>query len=114
MGAWNVGIYDNDTALDFIADMIDDAFKKARLNNEFLVLADLIRHYDANPTQEECKIFKKVINDELDRLENWVEKTRENRKSMLLDLLKWINECEGQSTPRITTLDKIIEKENNK
>lgn len=88
MGAWGTGIYDNDMALDFKLILIEEAFKKAELNEDFLVVADIIKKENYLPTIYQSAKLAKVINDELSNLDCWKENKREDRKHILLDLLQ--------------------------
>lgn len=88
MGAWGTGVYDNDMALDFELILIAEAFKKAELNEDFLVIADLISKGCYIPKINESAKIVQVIKDEIANLDSWKEEKREERKELLLNLLQ--------------------------
>lgn len=91
MGAWGHGIYSNDTALDFLADVIDDAFESAKYNDEFLVVADLIKQ-NTSATKNQASKIKEVIQEELLDIANWSKNTQEPRKQILMELYQWFDD----------------------
>lgn len=91
MGVWSPCVYDNDTTLDFMWDVVYKSFKMAKNNNEYLVVADMFIKYGA--VDEVSKIIEKlteVIKEELsdDVINEWKEDCRELRKGLLNDMLK--------------------------
>ena len=90
MGAWGTGIYDNDMALDFKNILIDLAFEKAELNEDFLVIADMVKNKDYTLSIYQSAKLVEVIDQELHNLEYWKENKRDERKKMLLNLLQEI------------------------
>ena len=84
MGA--TGVYDNDTALDFMMEVVNIASEKAESNQQILVVADMMSKY-SYPSPLDSALFVQVITDELDNLDCWRENCREERKQVLLDLL---------------------------
>ena len=84
MGA--TGVYDSDTALDFMMEVVNIASEKAESNQQILVVADMMSKY-SYPSPLDSALFVQVIKDELDNLDCWKEYCREERKQVLLDLL---------------------------
>lgn len=103
MGAWHTGIYDNDTALDFMGKVTEYVATEMTpsCNEEVLVVADMMSKY-LFPSPLDSVLFINVIKEELDRLENWKEEKREERKEVLLKLLK------DSTSPYINKEDNTI------
>lgn len=89
MGAWHTGIYDNDTALDFMGKITEYIATEVTLkhNEEVLVLADMISQY-LFPSPLDSVLFRNVIKEELNNLDCWKEEKRELREDVLIKLLK--------------------------
>lgn len=100
MGTWSPHIYDNDTALEFMWNVVHKTVKMAENNNEYLVVAEMFIKYGA--VDEVGKIIEKlteVIKEELsnDVINEWKEDCREPRKILLNDMLKKIEDIKNDS-----------------
>lgn len=100
MGVWSYNVYDNDTALEFMWNVVYEAFKMAKDNNEYLVVAEMFIKYGA--VDEVGNIIEKlteVIKEELsnDVINEWKEDCREPRKILLNDILKKIEDIKNDS-----------------
>lgn len=101
MGKWSPYVYDNDTALGFMWNVVYESFKMAKVNDEYLVVADMFIKYGAvDCVGEIIEKLTEVINEELssDVINKWKEEDRDARMRMLSNILTHV---------------KTIKKENN-
>ena len=85
MVVWSVGVYNNDTSLDFMWKVVYESFKMAKINDEYLVVADMFIKYGAvDHVGEIIEKLTQVINEELSDkvINNWKEDEREFRKKL--------------------------------
>jgi len=98
MGTWSIGVYNNDTALDFMWKVVYKSFEMAEINDEYLVVADMFIKYGAvDHVGEIIEKLTQVINEELsdDYINNYKEDEREFRKKTLNDMLKEIEKLKS-------------------
>lgn len=91
MGAWEYGIYDNDTALDFVGDL--ESFFIEKLNGskepeEIRVIADIAQHLDLEILPNCVEELEFLLDDE-DWINTWNDPDR--IKGMIQEEIKKCN-----------------------
>lgn len=87
MGAWGIGTYQNDSALDFASVVLDTSFEDVYNVERALVWVDMVMLFGEVIKPYEYSHIKELIEDELDNLDNWADDCQEDREQLLLDYL---------------------------
>lgn len=87
MGAWGIGTYQNDSALDFAIDVLETSFEEVYNVERALVWLDMVVLFREIIKPYEYSHIKELIEDELDNLDNWADDCQEDREQLLLDYL---------------------------
>ena len=87
MGAWGIGTYQNDSALDFAIDVLETSFEEVYNAERALVWLDVVMLIGEFIKPYQYSHIKELIEDELDNLDNWADDCQEDREQLLLDYL---------------------------
>lgn len=87
MGAWGIGTYQNDSALDFAIDVLETSFEEVYNVERALVWVDMVILFGEVIKPYQYSHIKELIEDELDNLDNWADDCQEDREQLLLDYL---------------------------
>ena len=87
MGAWGIGTYQNDSALDFAIDVLETSFEEVYNAERALVWLDMVMLFGEVIKPYQYSHIKELIEDELDNLDNWADDCQEDREQLLLDYL---------------------------
>ena len=87
MGAWGIGTYQNDSALDFAIDVLETSFEEVYNVGRALVWLDVVMLIGEFIKPYQYSHIKELIEDELDNLDNWADDCQEDREQLLLDYL---------------------------
>ena len=87
MGAWGIGTYQNDSALDFVIDVLETSFEEVYNVERALVWLDMVMLFGEVIKPYQYSHIKELIEDELDNLDNWADDCQEDREQLLLDYL---------------------------
>ena len=87
MGAWGIGTYQNDSALDFVIDVLETSFEEVYNVERALVWLDMVMLFGEVIKPYQYKHIKELIEDDLDNLDNWADDCQEDREQLLLDYL---------------------------
>ena len=87
MGAWGIGTYQNDSALDFAIDLLETSFEEVYNVERALVWLDMVMLFEEVIKPYQYKHIRELIEDELDNLDNWADDCQEDREQLLLDYL---------------------------
>ena len=87
MGAWGIGTYQNDSALDFAIDLLETSFEEVYNAERALVWLDMVMLFGEVIKPYEYSHIKELIEDELDNLDDWADDCQEDREQLLLDYL---------------------------
>lgn len=87
MGAWGIGTYQNDSALDFAIDVLETSFEEVYNVERALVWLDVVMLIGEFIKSYQYKYIRELIEDELDNLDNWADDCQEDREQLLLDYL---------------------------
>lgn len=87
MGAWGIGTYQNDSALDFAIDVLETSFEEVYNVERALVWLDVVMLIGEFIKSYQYKYIRELIEDELDNLDNWADACQEDREQLLLDYL---------------------------
>lgn len=87
MGAWGIGTYQNDSALDFAIDLLETSFEEVYNVERALVWLDVVMLIGEFIKPYQYSHIKELIEDELDNLDNWADDCQEDREQLLLDYL---------------------------
>ena len=87
MGAWGIGTYQNDSALDFAIDLLETSFEEVYNVERALVWLDMVMLIGEFIKPYQYSHIKELIEDELDNLDNWADDCQEDREQLLLDYL---------------------------
>lgn len=87
MGAWGIGTYQNDSALDFAIDVLETSFEEVYNVERALVWLDMVMLIGEFIKPYQYSHIKELIEDELDNLDNWADDCQEDREQLLLDYL---------------------------
>lgn len=87
MGAWGIGTYQNDSALDFAIDVLETSFEEVYNVERALVWLDMVVLFREIIKPYQYSHIKELIEDELDNLDNWADDCQEDREQLLLDYL---------------------------
>ena len=87
MGAWGIGTYQNDSALDFAIDLLETSFEEVYNVERALVWLDMVMLFGEVIKPYQYKHIRELIEDDLDNLDNWVDDCQEDREQLLLDYL---------------------------
>lgn len=87
MGAWGIGTYQNDSALDFAIDVLETSFEEVYNVERALVWLDMVMLFGEVIKPYQYKHIRELIEDELDNLDNWADDCQEDREQLLLDYL---------------------------
>ena len=87
MGAWGIGTYQNDSALDFAIDLLETSFEEVYNVERALVWLDMVMLFGEVIKPYQYKHIRELIEDDLDNLDNWADDCQEDREQLLLDYL---------------------------
>ena len=87
MGAWGIGTYQTDSALDFAIDVLETSFEEVYNVERALVWLDVVMLIGEFIKSYQYKYIRELIEDELDNLDNWADDCQEDREQLLLDYL---------------------------
>ena len=87
MGAWGIGTYQNDSALDFAIDVLETSFEEVYNVERALVWLDMVMLFGEVIKPYQYSHIKELIEDELDNLDDWADDCQEDREQLLLDYL---------------------------
>ena len=87
MGAWGIGTYQNDSALDFVNNVLDTSFEDVYNVERALVWVDMVILFDEMIKPYQYNHIRELIEDDLDNLDNWADDCQEDREQLLLDYL---------------------------
>ena len=87
MGAWGIGTYQNDSALDFAIEVLETSFEEVYNVERALVWLDMVMLFEEVIKPYQYKHIRELIEDELDNLDNWADDCQEDREQLLLDYL---------------------------
>ena len=87
MGAWGIGTYQNDSALDFVIDVLETSFEEVYNAERALVWLDMVMLFGEVIKPYQYSHIKELIEDELDNLDDWADDCQEDREQLLLDYL---------------------------
>ena len=87
MGAWGIGTYQNDSALDFAIEVLETSFEEVYNVERALVWLDMVMLFGEVIKPYQYKHIRELIEDELDNLDNWADDCQEDREQLLLDYL---------------------------
>lgn len=87
MGAWGIGTYQNDSALDFAIDVLETSFEEVYNVERALVWLDMVMLIGEFIKPYQYSHIKELIEDDLDNLDNWGDDCQEDREQLLLDYL---------------------------
>lgn len=87
MGAWGIGTYQNDSALDFVIDVLESSFEDVYNVERALVWVDMAELFGEVIKPHQYNHIRELIEDDLDNLDNWVDDCQEDREQLLLDYL---------------------------
>lgn len=87
MGAWGIGAYQNDSALDFVIEVLETSFEEVYNVERALVWLDMVMLFGEVIKPYQYKHIRELIEDELDNLGNWADDCQEDREQLLLDYL---------------------------
>ena len=87
MGAWGIGTYQNDSALDFAINLLETSFEEVYNVERALVWLDMVMLIGEFIKPYQYSHIKELIEDELDNLDNWADDCQEDREQLLLDYL---------------------------
>ena len=87
MGAWGIGTYQNDSALDFVGVVLDSSFEDVYNVERALVWVDMVILFEEMIKPYQYNHIRELIEDDLDNLDNWVDDCQEDREQLLLDYL---------------------------
>ena len=87
MGAWGIGTYQNDSALDFAIDVLETSFEEVYNVERALVWLDMVMLFGEVIKPYQYKHIRELIEDDLDNLDNWADDCQEDREQLLLDYL---------------------------
>lgn len=94
MGAWGIGTYQNDSALDFVIDVLESSFENVYNVERALVWVDMVELFGEVIKPHQYNHIRELIEDELDNLDNWVEGCQEDRKQLLHKYLQRLDSIE--------------------
>lgn len=87
MGAWGIGTYQNDSALDFAIEVLETSFEEVYNVERALVWLDVVMLIGEFIKPYQYSHIKELIEDDLDNLDNWADDCQEDREQLLLDYL---------------------------
>ena len=87
MGAWGIGTYQNDSALDFAIDVLETSFEEVYNVERALVWLDMVMLIDEMIKPYQYNHIRELIEDDLDNIDNWADDCQEDREQLLLDYL---------------------------
>lgn len=87
MGAWGIGTYQNDSALDFVNNVLESSIEDVYNVERALVWVDMVILFEEMIKPYQYNHIRELIEDELDNLDNWADDCQENREQLLLDYL---------------------------
>ena len=94
MGAWGIGTYQNDSALDFAIDVLETSFEEVYNVERALVWLDVVMLFGEVIKPYQYKHIRELIEDELDNLDNWADDYQEDREQLLHKYLQRLDSIE--------------------
>ena len=94
MGAWGIGTYQNDSALDFAIDVLETSFEEVYNVERALVWLDMVMLFGEVIKPYQYSHIKELIEDELDNLDNWADDCQEDREQLLHKYLQILDSIE--------------------
>ena len=87
MGAWGIGTYQNDSALDFAIDLLETSFEEVYNVERALVWLDMVILFEEMIKPYQYNHIRELIEEDLDNIDNWADDCQEDREQLLLDYL---------------------------
>lgn len=94
MGAWGIGTYQNDSALDFVIDVLESSFENVYNVERALVWLDMVMLFGEVIKLYQYNHIRELIEDELDNLDDWAYDCQEDRKQLLHKYLQILDSIE--------------------
>ena len=94
MGAWGIGTYQNDSALDFAIEVLETSFEEVYNVERSLVWLDMVILFEEMIKPYQYNHIRELIEDDLDNIDNWVEDCQEDRKQLLHKYLQILDSIE--------------------
>ena len=94
MGAWGIGTYQNDSALDFVIDVLESSFEDVYNVERALVWVDMVILFDEMIKPYQYNYIRELIEDDLDNIDNWADDCQEDRERLLHEYLQTLDSIE--------------------
>ena len=94
MGAWGIGTYQNDSALDFAIDVLETSFEEVYNVERALVWLDMVMLIGEFIKPYQYSHIKELIEDDLDNLDDWAYDCQEDRERLLHEYLQTLDSIE--------------------
>ena len=94
MGAWGIGTYQNDSALDFVIDVLESSFEDVYNVERALVWVDMVILFDEMIKPYQYSHIRELIEDDLDNIDKWADDCQEDRKQLLHKYLQILDSIE--------------------
>lgn len=90
MGAWGYGTYDNDCALDYVKDVLDDSFEGIHYVEQALVWLDMVKKFNVRINKYQHDIVRELILEDLDNITCWSRDCQDDREQLLNQYLSFL------------------------
>lgn len=94
MGAWGIGTYQNDSALDFVIDVLESSFENVYNVERALVWVDMAELFGEVIKPHQYNHIRELIEEELDNLDEWAYDCQEDRERLLHEYLQTLDSIE--------------------
>lgn len=94
MGAWGIGTYQNDSALDFAIDVLETSFEEVYNVERALVWVDMAELFGEVIKPHQYNHIRELIEEELDNLDEWAYDCQEDRERLLHEYLQTLDSIE--------------------
>jgi len=94
MGAWGIGTYQNDSALDFVNNVLDTSFEDVYNVERALVWVDMVILFEKMIKLYQYNHIRELIEDDLDNLDDWAYDCQEDRERLLHEYLQTLDSIE--------------------
>ena len=94
MGAWGIGTYQNDSALDFVGVVLDSSFEDVYNVERALVWVDMVILFEEMIKPYQHNHIRELIEDDLDNIDNWADDCQEDREQLLHKYLQILDSIE--------------------
>lgn len=98
MGAWGYKTYENDIALDYTIEVLEESYSSICYVEQALVWLDMVKMFRETIAEYQYQAIHELICEELDNLDNWAKECQEDREKMLhqyLDFMKTVVRNKG-------------------